>query len=42
MEKIKSIDGLEVVDVTNKEVKKIDSSLIINALLKANKFRGIH
>jgi hypothetical protein len=42
MEKIKSIDGLEVVDVTYKEVKKIDSSLIINALLKANKFRGIH
>lgn len=42
IEKIKSIDGLEVVNVINHEIKKIDSNLIINSLLKANKFRGIH
>ena len=42
IEKIMSIDGLEVVDVVNHAIKKIDSTFIIKSLLKANKFRGIH
>ena len=40
-EKIKSIEGLEVVDVKSMQVCKIDSTTIINSLVTANKLRGI-
>ncbi|MEO8769672.1 MAG: hypothetical protein ABI402_06300 [Ferruginibacter sp.] len=42
MDKIRSIDGLNVIDVNTMEVKKIDAERIIQSLVRANKFRGIH
>lgn len=41
-DKIKSIEGREVIDVQTMESKKLDVEAIIGSLLKANKFRGIH
>ena len=42
IEKIKSIDGLEVVDITNMKTKKLDTHSIVDSLILANKFNGIH
>ena len=42
IEKIKSIDGLEVVDITNMKTKKLDTQSIVDSLILANKFNGIH
>ena len=41
-DKIKSIDGREVVDVVTMQTRKLDADAIIASLLRANKFRGIH
>ena len=42
MDKIKSLDGFEVIDVNTMEVKKLNADSIIHSLLRANKFRGSH
>ncbi len=42
MDKIKSIDGLEIMDVTTMEIKHVNSEAIIQSLKRANKFKGVH
>lgn len=41
-DKLRSIHGLEVVDVHTLQAQKLDSEKIIAALARAGKFRGIH
>jgi len=41
-EKVEAINGLEVIDVTNGSATKVNAAAIIDSLLNAGKFRGIH
>jgi hypothetical protein len=41
-EKLMSINGQEVVDVTTMEIKKHNSDTIVTSLMRSHKFKGIH